>query len=77
MLPALPCSGRKDLAGLPELPAQLLCNPGEVHGDIEYFYEVTTDEQGTTITAYKVEHKHWDQPITRADLRRIGRGMSA
>lgn len=31
-----------------------VCLPGEFHGDIEYFYEVVTDEAGTRIVVYEM-----------------------
>jgi hypothetical protein len=57
------------------VPSNLLgfgvCTPGEFHGDIEYFYEVVTDETGTRVVAYAVERTNWDEPVTRASLRRV------
>lgn len=45
-----------------------VCNPGEFHGDIEYFYEVITDEAGTRIVVYEVPATG---AVRRECLRRI------
>jgi len=32
-----------------------VCAPGELHGDVEYYYVVEHDRAGTTIVAYRIE----------------------
>lgn len=58
-----------------DVPQHLLgfgvCQPGEFHGDIAYFYEVMSDETGTRVIAYAVERTSWEAPVTRASLRRL------
>ncbi len=57
------------------VPQQLLgfgvCVPGEFHCDVGFFYEVVTDDGGTTVVAYAVEQTSWGVPVTRACLRRL------
>lgn len=47
------------------------CLPGEFHGDIEYFYEVVTDDDGRCVTAYKVTG---EGEVTRSCLRIVASG---
>lgn len=55
----------------PNLVGFGVCTPGEFHDDVEYFYEVITDEVGSRIVAYAVECGSGDEPVTRACLRRL------
>lgn len=44
--------------GMDEGSVQLgfgVCAPGEVHGDVAYYYVVEHDRAGTTIVAYRIE----------------------
>ena len=48
-----------------------VCNNDELHGDIQYFYEVISkgDSDEIIIKVYDVHQKDWSQPVTKADLK--------